>query len=161
MIIGKIIDKVDRNFISFVYYSGLGNSVEAQYTEENVRGRSEPHDFYQFTSADVYNLSIQLVASYMEGDNRTAKDVHKDYLFLKSFQFPDYGENNIGPVKKPHEVIIKIGNYFRGEGTIRTPRFNLDSIVDEDGYPYVVGCEFTFKIHRPQLADYLGIRGGL
>lgn len=146
-VVGRIIDKITRKSVEFKYFSGLGNSLSANYEEEDgIIGRSEPHTYYRSTGADTFNLTIQLSVGAEQKDNRTTKDVYDDYLFLKSFQFPDYGNNKAGPLKPPHEVILIIGNFLRKTGIIFSPTFKLDSVADENGYPHVIEVAFTFKV---------------
>jgi hypothetical protein len=145
---GRIIDKTTKKSMEFRYFSGLGNTIAANYEEEDgVIGRSEPHVFYKNTSADIFNLTIQISASSEEKDTRTAKDVWDDYLYMKSFQLPDYGSNRSGPVKPPHQVILIVGNgFFRKTGIIKTPTFKMDGVADENGYPHVIEISFVFQV---------------
>lgn len=160
-ITGYIIDKVDSKFLTFTYYQGLSNSVSAEYHDQGIHGRSEPHSVYVKTGPDTYQFNLTFAASDSEGDSRTAEDVWNDYLFLKSFQFPDYSSGKQGPVKPAHEVIIRIGNFFRKEGVIRDPSFDLNATTDTKGFPHQIKCTFTFRVIHKGAIDLYDVRNGL
>lgn len=164
MLIGYVIDYDTRDhgkavdYVTFEYFQDLDNSVAATYTDQDVHGRSEPHLFYGNTGPDTYNFEIKLVASVNEADGGTTKSIYDSYLFLKSFQFPDYGEGNYGPPLPPHQVIISIGKLFRKRGVIQSPSFTLHSPYDEDGYPHSITARFTFRVVNPTPLSYRNVR---
>lgn len=153
LIDGFIQDREDlTKSIKFLYFQEITNNVNANYEETDIRGRSESHPFYLSTSADTYNLDIKLVASVDENDAGTTKKIHNDYLFLKSFQYPDYLTGDGGVFKPPRQVIIVIGSFFRKRGIIKEPSFVFRSPYDEKGFPHAIDCAFTFRaVHYPAL----------
>lgn len=161
MVTGYIIDKVDSKYITFKYYQGLSNSVSAEYNDQGIFGRSEPHSVYSKTGPDTFQFNLILTTGEEEGDTGTTDELWADYLFLKSFQFPDYGNLKDGPIKPPHNVIIRIGNFFRKEGEIRSPVFDLDSPTDSRGYPYIIKATFTFRVVHKIPVDINDIRNNL
>lgn len=158
---GYIIDVTDTGkSISFDYFKPLNEDIAAEYEDASVRGRSEPHSFYAQTSADTFQFEIQLVASTNEGDSGSPKDIYDDYLFLKSFQYPDYGDNYTGPVRPPRLAKIVIGNFFRKKGQIRSPGFTFNMPLDEEGYSYVIDVRFSFRVVNDIPLDFRRVRQG-
>jgi len=160
MIDGFIIDRSTGDRIKFKYFDPLTENVRAEYDEAPVRGRSEPHLFYQQTGPDNYNFSLKLVASVDEVDGGTPQQIHQQYLFIKSFQFPDYGQGYLGPVRPPHHAIILIGRFFRKKGAIQDPSFTFSFPLDENGYPYQIECRWTFRVLNDRPLDYMDVRTG-
>ena len=143
--------------MDFLYFGPITNNVAAEYSEEPVRGRSEPHPFYSGTGEDTYSFSIKLMASVDQGDGGTPLKAWNSYLYLKSFQFPDYGENNQGPIRPPRQCIISIGKLFRKRGIIKQPSFSFNPPYDADGYPHSIDCSFTFRVFNEVARSYTDI----
>lgn len=142
---------IGRSEVKFLYYEDLETGFDPVYEDQSVRGRSEEHIFYSHTSGETYSLSIKLVSSVDEGDGKTAKDAFKDYLFIKSFAYPDYGAAFQGPTLPPRKALITIGKWFRQVGVIRSPAATFSKVCDEDGYPHTIDVRFQFRVinHRP------------
>jgi len=143
---GYITDLIDGTSIRFLYFEPITENLDAQYDEPPVRGRSEPHLFYSQTGADHYSFNITFAASVDALDGGSTEMIYTQYLFLKSFQYPDYGLNNVGPVQPPHKVAITIGRFFRKKGVIIQPSFNFHPPYDTNGYPHRIECQFTFRV---------------
>lgn len=162
---GQIIDRggageLGGDRIIFKYYQPITDSVEAEYDEVGVRGRSEPYVFYTQTGPNTYNFDIRLAASADEADEGSTRRLWSDYLFLKSFQYPDYGPGNVGPVSPPRQVIIRLGTTFRHRGVIKSPSFTLLEPYDELGYPYLIDCQFVFRVINDRPLSFRDIRSG-
>jgi len=157
---GHIIDYVTKDSVKFLYFEDIDNNVGAVYDEVDVRGRSEGHMFYSHTGPDTYSLSIRLAASVDQYDKGDAKQLWSDYLFIKSFQFPDYGGDSMGPVLPPRKAIIQIGKWFKKVGAIVQPRGSFLSPYDEDGYPMVIDVQFTLRVINTTPLDLYQIRIG-
>jgi hypothetical protein len=146
--------------INLPYYEDIEESGGvATYEDQIVRGRSEEHIFYSNTSADLYNFTAKLVASVDQGDGRNAKTIWKEYLFLKSFQYPDYNYGK-GPVGSPRRALITIGKWFNYMGVIKDPGATFSRICDEDGYPLVIDIRFMFRVINTTPRDYRDILSG-
>jgi len=147
--------------LKFLYFNEIEDLVAAQYDDAVVRGRSEPHLFFSHTSANTFAFSVQLAASVDESDNGDPKILWDDYLFFKSFQYPDYGDDDKGPIAPPKKAIITIGNWFRKVGVIRDPSGTFKPPYDSDGYPYHIDIRFTFRIINPVPLSMFDVRFGL
>ena len=158
---GYIIEYPTGKNISFEYFEDIEDNVEAQYDEGVVRGRSEEHAFYSHTTANTNSFQIRLVASVDESDNRDAKKIWNEYLFVKSFQYPDYGPSRKGPIAPPKKAIITIGSWYRNTGIIKGVQGTLQKPYDEEGYPMIIDVRFTFRIVRAVPASLFDIRAGL
>jgi hypothetical protein len=159
---GHIIDFESRgDSIKFLYYGDIQNAVEPVYEESAVRGRSEEHIFYSHTGAETYNFEIRLAASVDERDGGTTRKIHDDYLFIKSFAYPDYGTGLKGPVKPPRKAIITIGTWFNKPGVIKSPNGTFVRPFDANGFPYIIDVTFTFRVVSPTPRDLFDIRAGL
>lgn len=143
---GAIIEYPTGKSIKFLYFSGISEPTEPQYEEATVRGRSEEHIFYSHTSANALPFAITLAASVDEKDNGTAKKIWADYLFIKSFGFPDYGEDNKGPVRPPKKAIITIGKWMRKLGVLRSINGEFQPPYDEDGFPMIIQVTFNLRV---------------
>ena len=161
-LVGKIIDYTkDSKTVEFLYYNDISDNYGAVYDEPDVRGRSEEHIFYQSTKANTYSFDIQLVASVNQADGGTPEKIYNDYLFIKSFQYPDYGLGYNGPILPPRKVLITIGKFFRKQGVITEPSGTFLKPYDENGYPYVIEVRFTLRVINPRPLDLNDIRRGL
>jgi len=158
---GYVIDRDDGTRIEFRYFQPLSEDVAAEYDEMPVRGRSEPHSFYSQTGPDTWQFSLKLMASVDQGDGGTPRKIYDDYLFLKSFQYPDYGPSFVGPVKPPRQAIITIGTFFRKKGQIRTPSFTFNAPYDENGFPHSIDCNFTFRVINDLPLSFSDVRRGI
>lgn len=158
---GFVIDREDGTRLKFLYFDPISEDVSADFEEVPVRGRSEPHVFYSQTGPDSYSFNIHLHASVDEYDGGTPQRIHSQYLFLKSFQFPDYGPGYLGPIKPPHQVIILIGQFFRKKGIIKQPGFTFHPPYDTNGFPYHIECRFTFREINDTPRSYDDVRSGL
>jgi hypothetical protein len=161
MILGYIIDRLTGESITFRHFEPLTeDGPAAQYDETGVRGRSEPHVFYTQTGEDTWSWDIKLVASVEQRDGGTARQNYQNYLFLKSFQYPDYGENNSGPLKPPPQAIIVFGRFYRKKGIIKNPSFTFSRTIDEDGFPMVIECRFSHRIVNDTPLSFRDVRNG-
>ena len=158
---GYIIDVEDTGkSVRFSYYENIGNSIEPVYDDVAVRGRSEEHIFYSHTSAETYSFSIRLAASVDEADGGTTKKIWEDWLFIKSFAYPDYGRAARGPTKSPRKPRITIGTWFKEEGVIRSPQATFVPPYDEQGFPHIIDVQFTFRVVSSKPRGYSDIRAG-
>lgn len=163
---GLLIDRESRaqgqvDFIDFLFWNPVTNQVAATYDEAVVRGRSEPHAFYLSTGEDTYQFDIRLVTSAFQGDGGTSRLAYYKYLFLKSFQYPDYGEGKVGPVRPPRTAILVIGKFLRMKGIIKDPSFTFHKPYDLDGYPQIIDCTFTFRQVNNRPKDFRDIRNNI
>jgi hypothetical protein len=148
------------NRVKFLYYQDIENSIEATYDEVGVRGRSEPHPFYLETGPDIYTFDIKLVASVNESDDGSTSKIHNDYLFIKSFQYPDYGIAASGPIRPPRQAIITIGRWFNKKGIIKSPSFVFHAPYSSEGFPQSIDVRFTFRVTNTIPLDMTDIRTG-
>jgi hypothetical protein len=137
---------IGKYHVKFLYYEDVEGGVEPTYDSVMVRGRSEEHEFYSHTSAENYNFSIHLPASVEQADDSNAEKTYQDYLFIKSFAYPDYGINNQGPILPPRKAIITIGNYFKKVGLIKSPTWTFSRVCDPNGYPLFIDMRFAFRV---------------
>lgn len=157
---GSIIDFEDpTKVLKFLYFDTITEDFGANYDPQSVRGRSEPHMFYSDSNSNTYSFTIKLVASVDEADQGTTNKLYEDYLFFKSFSYPDYGENNQGPVRPPHRVIMMIGNWFNEMGIIIQPRVTHSQVCDSKGFPLFLDVSFTFNVINKTPKSYLDVRG--
>ena len=143
---GAIIEYPTGKSINFLYFGNISEAVEPQYEEATVRGRSEEHIFYSHTSAATLPFAITLAASVDEHDNGNAKKTWLDYLFIKSFGYPDYGVDNKGPVRPPKKAIITIGKWLRKLGVLRSINAEFQAPYDEDGLPMIIQVTFNLRV---------------
>jgi len=160
-LIGYVIDYESKESISFLYFDDIDGGPEPQYDEQPVRGRSEEHIFYSHTTAEAYNFRIHLHASVDESDRGTTRQNYKNYLFVKSFAYPDYGVDTKGPLLPPRKAIITIGEFFRKTGVIKAPTASFKRPFDENGYPHIIEVGFTFRVIHSRPLDLHDIRAGL
>jgi hypothetical protein len=157
---GYIVDFEDTTqVVKFLYYEDITEDFGANYDAQSVRGRSEPHIFYSDSNPNTYTFQIKLAASVDEKDHRDAKQIYKEYLFIKSFSYPDYGIQGAGPVRPPHKVIVHIGDWFSEMGIIIQPHAVHSKVCDEDGFPLFIDVSFTFQVVNQIPKSYRNIRG--
>ena len=101
-----------------------------------------------------------MTASVDEADQGTTAKLMADYSYLKSFQFPDYGPGNLGPVRPPHQVCITVGKFFRYKGVIEAPSFTFLPPYDEQGYPNIIEAHFTFRVVNDSPLSFDQVRRG-
>lgn len=140
-----------KNAVKFLYYEDIEGGVDPVYEDQSVRGRSEEHVFYSHTGGEVDSFSLRLPASVDQSDNGSNLETWKQFLFIKSFAYPDYGVNNQGPVLPPRKAIITIGKWYRKVGVIRGLSQTYSKVCDSEGYPHLIDVRFQFRIinHRP------------
>jgi hypothetical protein len=146
-------------FVKFLYYEDIEGGVDAVYEEQSVRGRSEEHVFYSHTSGVIDNFSIRLPASVDEKDSGNAEKSYKDFLFIKSFNYPDYGINRQGPVLPPRKAIITIGKFYKEVGIIKGLSYTFSRTCDFLGYPLVIDVRFAFRVINAKPQSLQDIRG--
>jgi len=149
---------IGRSSIRFLYYEDLDTGFDPVYEEQSVRGRSEEHLFYSHTSGETYSFAIRLVSSVDEADGRTAKRAFQDYLFIKSFAYPDHGPAFQGPTLPPRKALITIGKWFKEVGVVKGPGATFSKTCDEDGYPHVIDVKFQFRITNTRPLSLRDIR---
>lgn len=135
-----------RDFVKFLYYEDIEGGVEPTYEETAVRGRSEEHIFYSHTSAQADSFAIRLPASVDDSDDGSNLKTWQDFLFIKSFVYPDYGEDNQGPIMPPRKAILQIGNWYRHVGVIKGFSYTFSKVCDARGYPHIIDVRFQFRI---------------
>lgn len=137
---------IGRSFIDFFYYEDIDGGVDPVYEEQVVRGRSEEHILYSHTGAESDSFAIKLPASVDESDNGSNEETWKQFLFIKSFVYPDYGEQGLGPILPPRKAIITIGSWYRKVGVIRGLSQTYSKVCDAKGYPHLIDVKFTFRV---------------
>lgn len=137
---------VGKYHVKFLYYDDIEGGVDPAYDDVTVRGRSEEHAFYSNTSAENYSLAIHLPASVDSADDGNAEKIYQDYLFIKSFAYPDYGINNQGPILPPRKAIVVIGNYFKKVGLIKSSSWTFSRVCDPNGYPLFIDMRLTLRV---------------
>ncbi len=146
---------IDR--VKFLYFQPISNDYNANYDEAGARGRSEPHPFYIDGSPDNYPFNIRFEASVDEADSGNAKNVQDAYLFVKSFQFPDYGDPPQGPLRPPRHCIITIGNWFHKRGILKNFNAQWGNTYDKEGFPHRVDIQFTLRAFNPEAQGWRDI----
>jgi hypothetical protein len=137
---------VGKYFVKIKFYEDIEGSVSPVYDEVSVRGRSEEHVFYSHTGGDNYNFNLRLAASAEQNDGSNAEEIYRDFLFIKSFNYPDYGINNQGPLLPPRKAIITIGRWFKKVGIIKDVNETFSKTCDENGYPLIIDVRFQFRV---------------
>lgn len=160
MITGYIADVETNDSIEFRFFDPIENNVDAVYEAGDVRGRSEPHHFYVQTGPDTYAISLHLVASVDQNDEGTTEDLWLHSLFIKSFQYPDYGLIKKGMTLPPKHAILILGNFFEKTGIIKGYAATWNFPNDNLGYPHSINCRFTFEVVHDRPLDYKDIRAG-
>lgn len=144
---GYVVDVETNERIEFFAWNPFSNQVSAQYQLDAVRGRSTPHAGYVNTDEDRWSISIFLSvdarATDPAVDGRTLQD---KINFVKSFNYPDYGDANTARVvKSPHRCMIlrgelKLVGYLSGySATERAP-------YDVTGLPMLAEVSFQLSI---------------
>lgn len=148
---GIIQDFETGEFLEFYSFEAPQKSRSANYDDVAIRGRSEPVPFYSSTNAQVWSLTIRLVASYDQDDSGSPIRVKREENFVESFLMPDYGDTpaeTSGVVKSPHRARIRIGRMFNVVGTIRDLSFTYPPPYDAQGYPQIVEVAISFQTQR-------------
>jgi len=163
--IGYIIDQsqkcIGKRSIQFKYINGITNNVEARYEDISIPGRSEPIPQYDSTGYDIYPITIQLATAEEEGFRTTAEDTWSDYLFIKSFQYPEYGPTWRIARKPPHLALLSIGNKFLQVGQIRGVNGDWsESPIDENGRPHIIKVTFNFYVLHEEPLSYEQVKAG-
>lgn len=151
---------IGRSSIKFLYYEDIETAVDTVYEDQSVKGRSEEHVFYSSTGGENYSFSIRLPSSVNESDDGNAKKSHQDYLFIKSFAYPDYGPSFKGPTLPPRKAIITIGRWFKEVGVIKSPSATFSKVCDQDGYPHITDVRFQFRVINSRALSFRDIRAG-
>jgi len=143
--------QVPQDLIEFFSWDPPQKTRNPVYDDVPVRGRSEPHVFYSYTEAQVWQFSIHFLASFDQDDNGTPKGVMERMSFIESFTMPDYGETagNFAVVRPPHLARIRILRMIDLIGTIRSPTFTYSAPYDiQTGEPYQIDVSFTFHTQQ-------------
>lgn len=148
----------DRQSVKFLYYEDIEGGVDPVYEEQSVRGRSEEHVFYSHTSGENDSFSIKLPASVDEADTRDAFLNWQDFLFIKSFVYPDYGQGFRGPILPPRKAIITIGRWYRKVGVLKGFAYTFSKTCDERGYPLIIDIRFQFRVINARSLSFRDIR---
>jgi len=148
----------EKDSVKFLYYEDIETSVDTVYEDQSVRGRSEEHVFYSHTSGESYSFSVRLPSSVNESDGSNAKKSYQDYLFIKSFAYPDYGPSFTGPTIPPRKAIITIGRWFKEVGIIKSPSATFSKVCDEDGYPHLIDVRFQFRVINSRALSFRDVR---
>lgn len=147
-----------RDSVKFLYYEDIEGGVEPVYEEQSVRGRSEEHVFYSHTSGQSDGFSIRLPASVDEGDGGSNLQTWLDFLFIKSFVYPDYGEDDKGPIMPPRKAILKIGQWYQEVGVIKGFGYTFSKVCDAKGYPHIIDVRFQFRVINARALSVKNIR---
>jgi hypothetical protein len=157
----RIIDTVDGSQIQTRFFSVGPNNVNARYESVSVPGRSEPYKFYDATDFDMYSVNLQLVSLEEEGSIHTIDQVWNEYLWLKSFQYPQYGNTWLQARKPPRQIHLVIGSGYYKTGTIESPSFDWsESPLDERGKPHIIKVNFTLNVINSQPLSFEQVRAG-
>lgn len=138
---------VDRAFqsIEFEYYDTITETVASNWATIGIRGRSEPHQYYDNTGSAIWNFNLVFVAGAGQGSSLTTEDIKRRANFIKALQYPRYGNPPL--VSPPPRVHIRIGKLLDARGIVKNPNFIYNSPYDnETGLPLKIDVTFTFEI---------------
>jgi len=146
---GVLLDMEQPNeFISFLVFDPPSWSRQVNYSEVEIRGRSEPHVFYSSTGPKIWSFELHLFA----GDVGSARTVRQQELFIESLIMPDYGAlpgQTSAVAKPPHRARIRIKQMLDVVGTLRDLRVDyLRPYEGVTGFPYIVKVGFTMHAQR-------------
>lgn len=154
--------QVPTEMIEFYSWDPPQKSRSAVYDDVNIRGRSEPHVFYSYTEAQVWNFAIYFRASFEQNDGGVPLGVMERQSFIESFVMPDYGQvpGQFAVVRPPHLARIRILKMIDLIGTIRTPNWVFGGSAGtydvNNGYPHQIDLTFTFHAQQPVGVSPLG-----
>ena len=151
--------QVPQDIIEFFSWDPPQKTRNVVYDDVPVRGRSEPHVFYSYTEAQVWQFNIHFLASFDQDDRGTPVGVAERASFLESFVMPDYGDTagSFAVVRPPHLARIRILRMIDLIGTIRNPAFVYNPPYDiQTGQAFQIDVSFTFHTQREFGKDPLG-----
>lgn len=100
-------------FIDFFYIPGeISDSVNADWQEHTIIGRSSPLHFYGSTSARTIQLELNFVA-----ETNAFEEVFQKVAWIQSLKYPEYRGKYMRP---PHRVSLIIGRFISLDGILKT-----------------------------------------
>jgi len=158
---GYLMDITEPGFpyIPLDYYEPPQRSGGAEWVETPIPLRSEPHHTYVNTAAQSWTITAKIVASVEEGDFRTGLDVKNDVLFLRSLEYPDYGEGD--KVRPPHEARLFMRGILDAMGIVKGVTDNYMDVSDASDEQLIVEVNFTFVVVNKIPLSYRGVRTGI
>ena len=125
---------------------GIGESISASYSQQEIIGASRPRIVYSNTSAKTINLSLQNLTEDYIAQGFT--DLDSYVRALQSLVYPIYGTGGI--VKSPNQTLalgnkayscvctnvsVSWGNLVSNENTIMSCSVDLSFLVTRSGVP--------------------------
>ena len=141
------------------HYSQISDAIGAEYSEIQIRGRSQPFLNYVRTNTNKINFEAKLVAGADVAGLTSPDDVWRNALLLKSWLYPTYKDNQ---VEAPPVLQLDVGTLYQGvRGIIRSLDLQAERPWTIDHKPYVVTANIEFEIFYSKPVDRSHIREGM
>jgi len=155
------IGKLDNNGVTLYHYTDITDSVEAEYADTPIRGRSQPYIHYTGTGTNKVSFTAKLVAG---GDTmalfHTADDMIRSVNTIKSWVYPLYPKD--GATQPPPTLILDAGDLYRGvPGIIRSANFVYQQPWTFKHLPMIIDVNIEFEIvfTTPVDRDHIRVNG--
>ena len=159
---GKCIVKVGSTTLNMPCYpDSIEDGVNAEYSETNLLGRSEPFLIYNYTTGRKLSFTFNMHREMTESED----EIEKIVKVIESGVYPQYG-SDIAPQK----VDVKIGNQIYISGVMTNERTTwsgpIDKNTDKNGNAYdkynLVSVNFTVveSTNNPKSASDIAKIGG-
>lgn len=146
---GFIMD-IDAEGLPWIHFNNYDmpqpSGGDAEWLEVPVPRRSEPHQTYVQTSAQLWTITGKIVASQTIGDGRKGADVERDVAFLRSLNYPDYGLQGVEYFRQPHRAKVLLGGVLNATGIIKGLTINYAQAFDAAKKPLVAEVSFNLII---------------
>jgi len=147
--------------ITLYHYETVNDSVNAEYSEVPIRGRSQPFVHYASTGTNKISFSGMLVAGIdgLLGLLYTTTKLNDDQNLLKSWLYPAYEGSTVTP---PPLLQLNMGNAYQGvKGIIRSLEFTQERPWSIEHLPYIVRVSIDFEILYSFPVDRNHIKTGM
>jgi hypothetical protein len=141
------------------HYENISDNTSADYSEVDIRGRSQPFVTYAKTNANKISFEGKLVAGADVAGLTSPSAVFQDMLMLKSWLYPRYKEDSIEP---PPLLQLDVGSVYQGvPGLIRSLDIVMERPWTLDHLPYIATVTIEFEILYSQPVDRDHVREGM
>jgi hypothetical protein len=126
----------------------MNDSVQAEYADTPIRGRSQPYVHYTGTGTNKISFAAKLVGgvemlSFFSGH----EDVWVDAMRMKSWLYPLYSTRDAGPMQPPPKLVLNAGAIYRDvPGIIRGLDMRLSRPWNWDHMPLIIDVTIEFEI---------------
>jgi hypothetical protein len=152
-------DNLD-NKVTLYHYEDISDNVSADYSEVDIRGRSQPYVHYVKTNQNKIVFTSKLVAGLSQfGIFSTAADVNRAVLRLKSWLYPSYLGNTVSP---PPMLYLQAGNLYQGlPGLVRSVDFTYERPWNMEHLPLIVTVNIDFEVLYSSPVDRQHVSRGM